>query len=113
MNAALATPLAYQIKMELMMDEKGIPAIWQVENLVEYRWVRDVFGNLISDDVYDGQHKIVLNDCFLIDNYLYSRSADYYQRFKGKNVFLIHLSDETYEGGYEFYSIFRGVFRNY
>jgi hypothetical protein len=92
---------------------ESFPAIWQVKAAAEYDWIRSVFGDLISHDVYDGQHKVVRDNCFVIDNYLHTRPVDYYRSFSGKNAFLIHLSDETYEGGYNVYQYFRGVFRNY
>lgn len=68
---------------------------------------------MIEEHVVDGGHEIVLDNCLLVDCFIHSRPTDYYERFRGKNAWLFHLSDETYEGGYDAYSSFRGVFRNY
>ncbi len=88
-------------------------AIWQIERIKELEWIQFVFGDLIAENVYDGKHEIVRDHCLVIDQYLHARPAAYYRSFQGKNAFLVHLSDETYEGGYEYYRCFRGVFRNY
>jgi hypothetical protein len=63
--------------------------------------------------VYDGEHRIVLDNCLLIDFFIRDHSRDYYAQFRGKNAWFLHLSDETYDGGYDVYRNFRGVFRNY
>jgi hypothetical protein len=68
---------------------------------------------VIEEHVVDGRHEMVLDDCLLVDSYLHSQPRDYYAQFQGKNAWLFHLGDETYEGGYEAYNSFRGVFRNY
>jgi hypothetical protein len=57
---------------------------------------------------------MVLDNCILFDLFTYCRDPAYYAQFKGKNAFLVHFSDEFYEGGkYSLYQNFRGVFRNY
>lgn len=87
--------------------------LWQSDRYAERAWIEEIFGPCIDEHIFDGERRIVLDDCILIDSYLHARSSDYYAGFRGKNAWLIHLSDETYEGGYRNYSYFRGVFRNY
>ncbi|HZU10821.1 MAG TPA: hypothetical protein VFA02_13040 [Pseudacidobacterium sp.] len=95
------------------MRTMGFTAIWQVNRISEYHWIKFVFGDLISEEIFDGKHEVVTDHCFVVDQYLHAKPAAYYRSFQGKEAFLIHLSDETYEGGYEHYQHFRGVFRNY
>jgi hypothetical protein len=61
--------------------------------------------------VLDGKHEVVLDNAILFDSFVYSRDPAYYEKFRGKNVFLVHLSDEFFELGYDRYLPFKGVFR--
>lgn len=88
-------------------------AVWQSDGYTERNWLLRLFGPFLGDQVVDGNHQIVQENVILFDAYLHSRDLSYYEKFRGKNAFLVHLSDETYEGGYAAYSCFRGVFRNY
>jgi hypothetical protein len=87
--------------------------VWQDGHFAECDWVADLFKPLAGEQVLDKDHSIVLDDCLLIDSYLHCRPKEYYRRFRGKNAWLLHLCDETYEGGYDAYDNFRGVFRCY
>jgi hypothetical protein len=87
--------------------------LWQSDTFFERDWIPDIFGSVAGEQIYDGEHRIVLDDCLLIDFFINSRPRDYYAQFRGKNAWLLHLSDETYEGSYDVYRNFRGVFRNY
>ncbi len=87
--------------------------IWQESGFNERDWIADIFAPVAGEQIFDGDHRIVLDNCLLIDSYLHSRPRDYYAQFRGKNAWLLHLSDETYEGGYDAYENFCGVFRNY
>jgi hypothetical protein len=87
--------------------------IWQDQAFSERDWIREIFAPVVGEHVVDGEHRIVLDNCLLIDNYLHARPPEYYAEFRGRNAWLLHLSDETYEGGYHAYANFRGVFRNY
>jgi hypothetical protein len=87
-------------------------AIWQSPNPHERDWIEEVFGPLIDRHVTDGKHELVLDDCILLDAFVYSYDVAYYERFRGKNAFLVHFLDENFEGRYEaIYRNFRGVFR--
>ena len=88
-------------------------AIWQSKKPHELPWIEDVFGDLIAKHVFDGNHEVVLDDAILFDGFIKRVPQDYYRRFAGRNAFLVHFLDETYEGGYERYEHFRGVFRNF
>jgi hypothetical protein len=86
--------------------------LWQSEKLSEREWIEDIFASVADEQVFDGEHRIVLDNCLLIDSFIHSQPRDYYAQFSGRNAWLLHLSDETYEGGYDIYQNFRGVFRN-
>jgi hypothetical protein len=96
-----------------MIAKMKLTFIWQEPAFSEREWIAEIFAPLAGRQVLDGQHCIVLDDCLLIDSYLHARPAEYYAQFRGRNAWLLHLSDETYEGGYDAYAHFRGVFRNY
>ena len=87
--------------------------LWQSSDFVERDWIREVFGSIAGQQMYDGHHTLVLDNCLLIDSRPHLQHASYYEKFRGKHAWLLHLSDETYAGGYQVYSNFRGVFRNY
>lgn len=87
--------------------------LWQESGFKEREWVTELFEPVTEEHRKDGERRIVLDNCILIDSYLHCRPKDYYAKFRGKNAWLIHLSDESFEGGYEAYDHFRGVFRNY
>lgn len=89
-------------------------AIWQGTAFGEYTWLVRLFEPYIEKHCFDGEYKIVLDNAILFDKFVHIRDKSYYAQFSGKNVFLVHLNDETYEGGdYSQYRNFRGVFRNY
>ena len=88
-------------------------AIWQSKTPHELPWTEEIFGDLIAEHVFDANHEVVLDDAILLDSFIKRVPHDYYRKFEGKNAFLVHFLDETYEGGYERYDHFRGVIRNY
>jgi hypothetical protein len=87
--------------------------IWQSASYVERNWIREILRPITADEVIDEKHRLVLGNCILIDSYLHGRPRDYYKEFQGKNAWLLHMGDETYEGGYDRYDCFRGVLRSY
>jgi hypothetical protein len=87
--------------------------LWQWKYYPEREWIARLFEPFAGEQVYDCEHRIVLDNCLLIDAYLHAHPAGYFSRFRGKNAWLLHLCDETYEGGYRNYDNFRGVFRCY
>jgi hypothetical protein len=88
-------------------------AIWQAKKPHELPWIEEIFGDLIGEHVFDGNHEIVLDNSLLFDSFIKRVPHEYYRRFEGKNAFLVHFLDETYDGGYERYDPFRGIIRNY
>jgi hypothetical protein len=87
--------------------------LWQGSDLFERDWIAEIFAPVTGEKVFDGRHSVVLDNCLLLDSYIHAHPSEYYRQFRGKNAWLFHLSDETYEGGYDRYENFRGVIRNY
>jgi hypothetical protein len=85
--------------------------IWQSDRHASREWVDEVFAPYISEHIYDGKRELVLDNSILVDDFVYARPLEYYARFRGKNAFLAHFQDETYELGLDVYSNFQGVFR--
>jgi hypothetical protein len=96
-----------------MVAAMKLTFIWQEPAFSERDWIGEIFAPIAGEQVFDGAHRIVLDNCLLIDSYLHARPPEYYSEFRGRNAWLLHLSDETYEGGCGAYSNFRGIFRNY
>lgn len=89
-------------------------AIWQTEDPFEREWVDEVFGPYISAHVFDGERRLVLDNCILFEAFTHANPSGYYERFRGKNAFLCDFLDEFYAGRtYAHYRNFRGVFRNF
>lgn len=86
-------------------------AIWQTRTPNERDWIEEVLGPYISDHVADSNHQVVLDNAILLDAFIQCHDPAYYAQFRGRNAFLVHFLDETYEGGYERYNNFRGVLR--
>jgi len=99
--------------MKLTFIWQGLSSIEESYMMPEYQWISEILKPLLGDQVFEREHRIVLDNCLLIDAYPCSNSREYYQQFRGRNAWLFHRADETYDGGYEIYSNFRGVFRNY
>ncbi len=93
--------------------QRKLNIIWQVQVPSETEWIEEVFGGIFGEQISDGRHVVVADNSLLIDSCIHRHPSDYYEKFRGKNAFLLHLSDETYAGGYGCYDHFRGVFRNY
>jgi hypothetical protein len=87
--------------------------LWQWKAFPDREWITRLLEPFAGEQVYDCQHRIVLDNCLVIDAYLHAKPAEYFNQFRGKNAWLLHLRDETYEGGYRNYDNFRGVFRTH
>ena len=87
--------------------------LWQWKHYAERDWVSRLFAPFAGEQLFDCEHRIVLDDCLLIDAYPRAHPSGYFRQFRGKNAWLVHLCDETYDGRYEIYDNFRGVFRFY
>lgn len=89
-------------------------AIWQASDFRERDWICELLGSEISSHVYDGNHEVVQDNSILFDKFIHSRNRAYYAKFAERSrVFLFHLSDEQFHGGYDVYRWFDGVIRNY
>ena len=90
-------------------------AIWQSGNLGKdfpfYNWLMRLFEPYVSEHIFDGNHQVVMDNAILIDAWIYSMDPEYYAKFRGKNAFLVHTGDESYDLGVDRYVHFRGVFR--
>ena len=94
-----------------MKEEKRYTAIWQSQSFYEREWLMRLFAPYISNHVYDGKHELVLDNSIVFDSFVYANDPDYYERFRGKNCFLVHVGDEFFELGTDRYLAFKGVFR--
>jgi hypothetical protein len=86
-------------------------AIWQARIAHERDWIEEILGPYISDHVTDTKHQVVQDNSILLDAFIDCHDPAYYAQFRGRNAFLVHFLDETYEGSYELYNNFRGVLR--
>jgi hypothetical protein len=93
--------------------QRKLSIIWQGLAYSEREWIAEIFGEIMGEQISDGQHVRVADNSLLVDSQIHRHPSSYYAQFRGKNAFLLHLSDESYAGGYEVYDCFRGVFRNY
>ena len=42
-------------------------AIWQSKKPHEIPWIAEIFGDLIAEHVFDGNHEVALDDAILLD----------------------------------------------
>jgi len=85
--------------------------IWHTAEPLEKDWIEEIFRPYISHYVVDGKHELVMDDAIVFDAFTAANDPAFYARFRGKNAFLVHFLDESYEGGWEIYENFRGVIR--
>ncbi len=90
-----------------------LTAIWQSENPHEREWVDEIFGPYIAEHVTDGRHELAMDNALLVDAFVHCFDKAYYAKFRGRNAYLVHFLDENFDGGYERYENFRGVFRGH
>jgi hypothetical protein len=93
--------------------QRKLSIIWQGAAFSEREWIAEAFSDIMGEQISDGRHEIVADNSLLVDSHIHRHPSSYYAQFRGKNAFLLHLSDESYAGSYEVYDNFRGVFRNY
>ena len=91
--------------------QKKLTLLWQLDSNHQ-DWIREIFASVIGSEVNDGEHRIVLDDCLLVDTHLHRVDPAYYQSFRGRNAFLIREPDELFRdvSGYVYLN-FCGVFR--
>ena len=90
---------------------KKLTLLWQTPGSHLVDWVHEIFAPIIGDQVVDGKHKIVLDNCLVVDTQLHLAPPEYYPQFRGKNVFLMREPDEYFRDISGVYVNFCGVFR--
>ena len=97
------------------MFSQKFTAIWQSKKAGRdyplYDWTMRVFAPYIGEIIFDGDHRVAMDNAIVFDAWVYANDSSYYEQFKGKNAFLMHYGDEFYELGVDRYRHFRGVFR--
>jgi hypothetical protein len=89
---------------------KKLKLLWQTNTGLQ-DWIREIFAPVIDEEITDGQHQIVLDDCLIVDTHLHRADPTYYPRFRGRNAFLIREPDEHFRDVSGVYVNFCGVFR--
>jgi hypothetical protein len=92
------------------MDRK-LTLLWQERNSGYAEWIREIFSPVIDGEIVDGEHQIVLDNCLIVDTHLHRVDPSYYAKFRGRNAFLLRLSDEYFRDVSDVYANFIGVFR--
>ena len=59
-------------------------AIWQSKAPKERPWIEEIFGDLIAEHVFDGNHEVVLDDAILLDSFIATSSARLLSKVRGK-----------------------------
>jgi hypothetical protein len=90
-----------------------LTVIYQSDLFEEREWIPDIFREVVSEQIFDGKHQCALDNCLLVDFFLHRWPREYYDQFRGMNAWLFHIADEAYDGGYDYYENFQGVFRNH
>jgi hypothetical protein len=91
-------------------------AIWQPGGpgkQKERDWILEIFRPYLDNHIVDGKHEVVCDNAILFDAFIHSYDPSYYKKFKGLNAFLCIFLDEFYEGRYELYENFKGVWRTH
>jgi hypothetical protein len=101
--------------MELQTDVRQhlqkYTAIWQTDDASEMPWVNELYGSFIERHVFDGQRSMIFEHTILFDHFIPANDLAYYEKFKGRDAFLVDFSDENYEFDATIYANFKGVIR--
>jgi hypothetical protein len=90
---------------------KKLTLLWQNTKCPLRDWILEIFSPLIDGEVFDGEHKVVLDNCLVVDTHLNWADPAYYPQFRGKNAFLFREPDEYLRDVSGIYVNFCGVFR--
>ena len=90
---------------------KKLTLLWQSTKCPLRDWILEIFSPLVDGEVFDGEHKIVLDNCLVVDSFLNWADPAYYPQFRGKNAFLLREPDEYFRDVSGIYTNFCGVFR--
>ena len=95
------------------MMHKRLTLLWQTVDSPLRDWYLEIFSSLVDHEVFDGEHKIVLDNCLVVDSQVHRADPAYYPQFKGKNAFLLREPDEYLRDlSGSVYANFCGVFRS-
>jgi len=90
---------------------RKLTLLWQTVDSPWRDWILEIFSPLVESEVFDGEHKIVLDNCLVVDTHLHRADPAYYPQFRGKNAFLLREPDEHFRDVSGIYMNFCGVFR--
>jgi hypothetical protein len=87
--------------------------IWHGEGALESRWMRELFGPYLREEVIDPDRTLMPEHAILFEHFANAQDPAYFAKFRGRDAILVDLSDENYEFRPEMYTNFRGVVRPY
>lgn len=87
--------------------------IWPDPETRQNAWLNEIFGGVLSESIVDGKREIVQDGVIVFDYFVTSWRDSYYSRFRGRDAFLVDMSDEFYDFDPKIYTNFRGVIRAY
>lgn len=90
---------------------KKLTLLWQNRNCPLREWILEIFSPLVDGEVFDGERKVVLDNCLVVDTFLNWADPAYYPQFRGRNAFLLREPDEYLRDVSGIYTNFCGVFR--
>jgi len=90
---------------------RQLTLLWQTRNSGLREWILQIFSPLVKEEIFDGEHKIVMDNCLVVDTHLHIADPLYYPKFRGRNAFLIRQPDEHFRDVSGVYVNFCGVFR--
>jgi hypothetical protein len=57
---------------------KKLTLLWQNTKCPLRDWILEIFSPLIDGEVFDGEHKVVLDNCLVVDTHLNWADPAYY-----------------------------------
>src|SRR5579863_6393102 len=92
---------------------RKLKLLWQTPNSPLRDWILEVFSPILEGEIFDGEHKIVLDNCLVVDTNVHLANPGYYPSFRGRNAFLFREPDEYFSDFRSgIYVNFCGVFRS-
>lgn len=112
MIAACILRALFSIAQSSHAMPKKLTLLWQTTECPLKDWLREILAPVIREEVLDGRHSIVLDNCIVVDSNVHLVDPAYYPHFKGKNAFLLREPDEFFRDVTStVYSNFCGVIR--
>jgi hypothetical protein len=92
--------------------QRKLTLLWQDIQSWHHEWILEVLSPLIDNEIFDGRHEIVLDNCIVVDANTHLVDPAYFTGFRGRNAFLFREPDEYYRDvSTGVYANFCGVFR--